>query len=214
MNINPLQKYYSGFEIREPVGNNAFSFDFRKNKKIYVPPLAQGDLSNLETGQHIVFSEIEDGIEKNRSGLKKFIYYPFMEKNIFIFDNHNHAFFFWIAGYLQGKIKPGLPLVHIDQHTDMRVPVKYPDFSLSRDFDLESVFDYTNQILNVCNFIQPALKLGLFSNIQIIDSTTDFDRPIPTDFILDIDLDIFSKDMAYIDDELKIAKIKQYIQKS
>ena len=174
--------------------------------------MVKGNLSDVEIGQKIVFSEIEDGIEKNRNGLENFIYFPFQDKDIFIFDNHNHAFFFWLAGYLQGKIKQGLPLVHIDQHSDMRNPQTEPPFSLSTNLDLNQVFDYTNQILNVGNFIQPALELGLFSEVQIIDSTTSFDNPVPSNFVLDIDLDVFSEEMAYIDKDLKLQKIRTYIQ--
>jgi len=214
MNIKPLQTFYSGFEITLAVGNNAFSYDLRKNRKIYVPPLIQGSLPELQTGARTVFSEIEDGVEKNRIGLKNFIYYPYQGKDIFIFDNHNHAFFFWLAGYLQGKIKPGLPLVHIDQHSDMREPDVYADFTLNSNLDLLNVFDYTNQMLNVGNFIQPVLRLGLFSDVQIIDSSTSFEQDIPEKFILDIDLDIFSEEMAYIDNDIKIEKIRRYISKA
>lgn len=211
MNIKLLQQFYSGFEIGEPIGNNAFSYTSRKNKKIYIPPLIEGDLSNLKIGDHIVFSEIEDGIEKNRQGLKHFVYFRFREKDIFIFDNHNHAFFFWIAGYLQGKIKHGLPLVHIDQHSDMREPQAWPAFLLNKNIDMKKVFDYSNYGINVGNFIQPALKLGLFSDVQIIDNSSSFELPVPSAFVLDIDLDIFSDDMNYIDYSLKLKKIQKYI---
>jgi len=214
MNIKPLQSLYAGFGINDPVGNNAFSYEQRQNKSIYVPSLIQGTLADLVPGEKIVFSEIEDGIEKNRSGLKNFIYYPFQGKDIFIFDNHNHAFFFWLAAYQQGKIKPGLPLVHIDQHTDMRVPQAWPGFSLDSDLDITELFDYTNQILNVGNFIQPALRLKLFSDLRIIDSSTTFTLDFPTPFVLDIDMDIFSNDMAYIDENLKITRIRKYIEKT
>jgi len=54
MNIKPLQALYSGFEVAEPVGNNAFSFQQRKNKSIYVPPLIQSALSDVQVGSEIV----------------------------------------------------------------------------------------------------------------------------------------------------------------
>ena len=214
MNIKLLQSLYSGFEITEPVGNNVFSYTQRRNKSIWVPPLIQGTLSDLTLGEKVVFSEIEDGIEKNRPGLESFLYFPYQGREVFIFDNHNHAFFFWLAGYLQGRITPGLSLVHIDQHTDMREPQKWPSFSLNKTMDLKEVFDYANYLLNVGNFIQPALRLGLFSNVQIIDSTSSFEKPIPDEFVLDIDLDIFSENMAYINTDLKINKIKRIIEKA
>ncbi len=214
MNIKLLKYLYCGFEIAESVGNNTFSYRQRQNKSLWVPPLIAGTLEDVAPGDKIAFSEIEDGIEKNRRGLKNFIYFPYQGKDVFVFDNHNHAFFFWLAGYLQGKIKPGLPLVHIDQHSDMREPAEYPNFLLNKKINLQEGFNYTNQILNVGNFIKPALELGLFSEVQIIDSTTSFKWDVPIRYILDIDLDIFSDDMAYLDDELKINKIKNYIQKA
>lgn len=214
MNIKLLKYLYCGFEIAESVGNNTFSYRQRQNKSLWVPPLIAGTLADVAPGDKTAFSEIEDGIEKNRRGLKNFIYFPYQGKDVFVFDNHNHAFFFWLAGYLQGKIKPGLPLVHIDQHSDMREPAEYPNFLLNKKINLQEGFNYTNQILNVGNFIKPALELGLFSEVQIIDSTTSFKWDVPIRYILDIDLDIFSDDMAYLDDELKINKIKNYIQKA
>ncbi len=214
MNIQSLQTIYHGFHITEPVGNNAFSHEQRQNKSIWVPALMQGTLSDLSLGTEIVFSEIEDGVEKNRNGLNNFLYFPFRGKDIFIFDNHNHAFFFWLAGFQQGKIKPGLPLVHVDQHSDMRTPQKWPSFSLNKTMDLKEVFRYTNYQLNVGNFIQPALHLGLFSEVQIIDSSTALKQEIPEGFVLDIDLDIFSDDMRYIPEEEKSEKIRQYIRRT
>ncbi len=214
MNIKPLQTLYCGFEINEPLGNNAFSYEQRQNKTIWVAPLVQGEISDAQPGNQIVFSEMEDGIEMNHCGLKEFIYVPFQDKDIFIFDNHNHAFFYWWAGLAQGAMEAGLPLVHIDQHTDMRIPETLPDFSLTGQVEPEAVFAYTNRTLNVGNFIQPALKGGLFSGVQIIDSSAGFNAPLPAEFILDIDMDIFSEDMAYIDFDLKIEKIREAISKA
>jgi len=214
MNIKPLQKFYNGFEISKPVGNNTFSYKQRKNKIIFVPPLISGSLDDLQSGERIVFSEIEDGIEKNRRGLRNFVHLQQSGKDIFIFDNHNHAFFFWMAAYLSGELKPGGLLLHIDQHTDMRQPETDFPFKLTDEFTLHDVFDYTNYKLNVGNFIAPALKLGLFSEAAIIDSSTSFEKSIPNQFVLDLDLDIFSEDMEYIDYNLKSEKILACINKA
>jgi len=212
MNLKPLQSLYSSFEISEPVGNNAFSYEQRQHKTIWVPPLVSGTLSDLALGEEIVFSEIEDGIEQNRTGLKNFLYFSFGGKDIFIFDNHNHAFFFWLAGYLQGAIKPETPLVHIDQHTDMRKPAVWPAFTLGSRPGLKEIFLYTNHTLHVGNFIQPALRLGLFSEVEIIDSSTALGRPVPDAFVLDMDLDIFSEDMRYIPNSAKRKAIQKYLE--
>jgi hypothetical protein len=61
-----IYDFYNGFYIDRPVGNNAFSYSKRKNKQIYVSPLIQGSISDLVSGDKIVFSEIEDGIENNK----------------------------------------------------------------------------------------------------------------------------------------------------
>ena len=50
---------YNGFYIDEPVGNNIFSYDERKNKKIFVPKLIEGNLDSVKVGEKIVFSEID-----------------------------------------------------------------------------------------------------------------------------------------------------------
>ncbi|SHH32288.1 peptide arginase family protein [Tepidibacter thalassicus] len=202
--------YYKGFFIDKPVGNNVFSYDKRKQKNIYVPPLKEGNIEDVKVGKNIVFSEVEDGIEINALGLEYFIKYSFGEKDIYIFDNHNHAFYFWIKSLKRGKFKRGIKLVHIDQHKDMREPDDY----IKDIDDLENVFKYTNFNLNVGNFIRPALELGVFSDVIILDNLSSFSLDIDEEFVLDIDLDIFSEDMNYIDYDLKIDKIKELIDKS
>ncbi|SHK24715.1 peptide arginase family protein [Tepidibacter formicigenes] len=202
--------YYKGFFINEPVGNNIFSYDERKQKKIYVPPLKEGNIEDAKIGENIVFCEIEDKNEINALGLEYFIKYLFNEKDVYIFDNHNHAFYFWVESLKRGKFKKGIKLVHVDQHKDMREPNTY----IKDINDLENVFKYTNFNLNVGNFIKPALKLGIFSDVVILDNLNSFYLDINEEFVLDIDLDIFSKDMDYIDYDLKISKIKELIKKS
>ena len=209
-----IYEFYSGFYIDQPVGNNSFSYSKRKNKKIYVPKLISGNLSNLDIGKKIVFSEIENEIEQNKSGLKNFLYYKTGEKNFLIFDNHNHAFFFWLWAWKERIIKPGSQLVHIDQHSDMRKPGALFAGNIDESVNLEEAFNYTNYQLNVGNFIQPALDLKLFSSIEIVNSSESFRNPIPEHFILDIDMDIFAPELDYLDNQFKIAKIQSYIQKT
>ena len=76
------------------------------------------------------------------------------------------------------------------------------------------MFRYTNEVLNVGSFIKPALKHNIFSDVVIIDSSYGFDLKIEGEFVLDIDLDIFSKDMDYIPYNLKVSRIKDLIKKS
>ena len=198
---------YNGFFIDGPIGNNEFSYYERKSKQIYVPSLIEGDLSDVCIGDNIVFSEIEDNKEINSIGLKNIVKYKLGNKDIYIFDNHNHAFYFWIVSLQNGKFNKGCKLVHIDQHKDMREPKNY-DVDIS---NIKDVFMYTNYVLNVGNFIKPALYHNVFSDVIIIDNSYGFNIDFKDDYVLDIDLDIFSKDMDYIDYNLKINKIREYI---
>ncbi len=213
LKIGKIKHFYTGFTIDKAIGNNAFSFQHRTNRQIYVPPLIAGDIGKLKVGQRIVFSEIFEGKEFNKRGLENFIYWQKRDQHIFIFDNHNHAFFFWMAAKQAGILSSALPLVHIDQHTDMREPERY--FVLQNgNIDLQKAFEYTNFTLNVGNFIQPALKMGLFTNVEIIDNSTAFEKKIDSEIVLDIDIDIFSEEMAYIDEKYKLERIKNYLEKA
>lgn len=201
---------YIGFYIEKPIGNNIFSYEDRSNKKIYVPKLIEGSLDDVVVGDKVVFNEIDENIEIKAKGLKNMVKYSIKDKEIYIFDNHNHALYFWIKSLKFNKFNKGCKLVHIDQHKDMREPENY-NVDMN---DIDDVFRYTNDVLNVGNFIQPALKHNIFSEVIIIDSSYGFNLDIQGEFVLDIDLDIFSKDMEYISYDLRINRIKELIKKA
>jgi len=201
---------YNGFYIEKPVGNNIFSYDERKNKKIFVPKLIEGNLDAVKVGEKIVFSEIDFDKEMNAIGLENMVKFNYKDKDIYIFDNHNHSFYFWIKSLKKGMFNKGCKLVHIDQHKDMREP---EDYNVDVN-DMDDVFRYTNYVLNVGNFIKPALHHDIFSEVVIIDSTYGFDLDVDGGIVLDIDLDIFSKDMEYISYDLRVNKIKEYIDRA
>ena len=201
---------YTGFYIDKPIGNNIFSYDERENKKIYVPKLIEGNLDDVLVGEEIAFNEIDENIEIKSKGLKNMIIYKYQDKDVYIFDNHNHAFYFWIKSLKKQNFTKGCKLVHVDQHKDTREPNNY-------NVDIENiddVFRYTNEVLNVGSFIKPALKYNIFSDLVIIDSSYGFDLEIKGEFVLDIDLDIFSKDMDYIPYDLKLSRIKELIKRA
>lgn len=201
---------YTGFYIEKPTGNNIFSYEDRENKKIYVPKLIEGTLNDVLVGEEIVFNEIDEYIEIKAKGLKNMIIYKYEDKDVYIFDNHNHAFYFWIKSLKKGNFTKGCKLVHVDQHKDTREPENY-----NVDIDnIDDVFKYTNETLNVGSFIKPALKHDIFSEVIIIDSSYGFNLDIEGEYVLDIDLDIFSKDMDYIPYDLKVSKIKDLIKKA
>lgn len=219
------EKFYRGFYIEKPAGNNAFSYAGRKNKKIYVAPLIDGTPDDLAVGRETAFSEIHNGVEVNFPGLKNFIHWQRPGRHIFLFDNHNHAFFFWCLALKSGWIKRGAALIHIDQHKDMREPPE--NFTIPGDekIDLAEAFAYTNEVLNVGNFIKPALVSGIFSEVKIIDNREAFEEftpgvePTPGvgnrgEYALDVDIDVFSDEMSYIPEEMKIRKIRELSRNS
>lgn len=209
-----LFELYSGFTITEPVGNNAFSFDRRRHRSLWVPPLRRGLPADLRCGQEPVFSEVRAGREESVPGLENFLYYTPAGKHVFFFDNHNHAFCFWAAALRSGYFSRGATLVHVDQHKDTREPLRpfTPPAADPALFSLDNAFVYTNCVLNVGNFIRPALEAGFFSEVIIIDREDALRRELRAPFVLDIDLDIFAPEMAYIPYDLKITVVRNLVR--
>ncbi|NMS91460.1 hypothetical protein HGQ85_16180 [Clostridioides difficile] len=206
-----MQNYeYNGFYIEKPMGNNIFSYDKRYNKSIYVPKLISGTLNDVKLGNKVVFNEVDENEEIKAIGLENMVEYVLGNKKIYVFDNHNHAFYFWLKSMMNDEFTRGCKLVHVDQHKDTREPKNY-DVDIN---NIKDVFRYTNEVLNVGSFIKPALKHKIFSELIIIDSLYGFDLDIEPEFVLDIDLDIFSSDMDYIPFDFKLDKIKNLIKKA
>ena len=200
---------YNGFFIEKPVGNNEFSFEERENKKIFVPKLIQGNLENVREGMEVVFNEIDEGIEFKAYGIENMIEMNTEDnKRVYIFDNHNHSFYFWMKCLKEGLFNKGCTLVHVDQHKDTRVP---PNYDVDVD-DLDDVFRYTNEVLNVGSFIKPAMEHEIFSKLIIMDSTYSLKEDVVGEYVLDIDLDIFSKDMDYIPFYDRFNRIQELIK--
>ena len=193
--IEELSNLYKGFYVDLPLGNNAISYSNRTNRTIFVPPIIMGNPDLLEVGIETVFGDFSDGQEIVERGLKNLIFWQHGEKNIFIFDNHNHAFFFWIYGISKKLFPPGKILVHIDRHADMWAPINYLILEQNKEVNLVEVFNYTIKELNIYNFIRPALALNIFSEVEIIDCYFAFNTINLSNFILDIDIDVFSKEV-------------------
>lgn len=233
-------KYYKrGFYLKDPVGNNAFSYEQRRQKSIYVTTFAEKSAYRIEQGSRPAFVEVEEGEEKIFPGLKDFVKGREEGKNIYIFDNHNHAFYLIFQEVSQGKIPAGLPLIHFDQHKDMRVPpVSFASMREReeeiRDFLREVVdgeeqnsflteedkaFFYTNAVLNVGNFLVPLLEEKIISEVVIMDSSASLLRREELleqhrEWILDIDLDLFSEEMDYLPYGSKIESIRSFLPRA
>ena len=214
--------YDKPFVITDKRSNNAFSFEKRTNPTLWVPDVVEGGLDDVEIGDQVVFEDFEPSTgsggaehEQLRScvGLKHFVRmkHPTTGKPIVIVDNHNHVFYFWHEALAKGLIEKGATLVHIDQHKDMRKPpVGVADLR-----PLRGVFEYTNTILNVGNYIIPAIEDGLVGKVISITSETDLaqkpQRPDKGSVIVNVDLDFWVPEMDYIDLQLKNQRTKEWM---
>jgi hypothetical protein len=209
--------------IHEAVGNNAFDYSQRceSNPEPYlrIAPLksfatADEALNNFKLNHLPAFELSEDNQIKSFYGLENFLLFPCPDSKapVFVFDNHNHAFFFWHWWASQNSFTQPLTLIHVDQHKDTRIPATF--LSASEAENLPTLNQYTTEILNVGNFIPPAIKTGLLSTeIKFIDSSTSLEdlaqNPLPENYILDIDLDFFAPDLDYLNNQLKLKAIKK-----
>lgn len=225
--------------LTENCSNNALSYDERlaldkgKMPQLYLPELKDGTLEDVILGEEVVFEDFDDdGVLRSCKGLQKYIKTEFIISNkdelgeqdlqngsdykipVYIFDNHNHSFTFWNIERVQGNLQDGALLIHVDQHKDTRIPPSF--LSTEEAKDLAKVFDYTNRVLNVGNFIPAAQHTGLVKDIVFIDSESsidEFDVNIMKgrDIILDIDLDFFVPDLDYIGNEKKLSLLKKVL---
>ncbi|MEI6426592.1 MAG: hypothetical protein WCO66_04595 [Candidatus Absconditabacteria bacterium] len=133
--------------------------------KQYLTPIKVGSLNDVRIGSHIVFEEIdEQGNLHQCTGLE----YIIQIENMTVVDNHDRVLEFWTKG---------LPVIHIDQHTDMR-PV--------------------GDGVNVGNFLRYALDTGFIpGSTQINTEYSLLNFKVPEHpYILDIDLDFRDPDMS------------------
>ncbi|MGB5823786.1 MAG: UPF0489 family protein [Proteocatella sp.] len=237
-----MNAYEKPTSITWPISNNKFSFKERKNKEIHIPGIVEGNIGNIEEGKGFAFIEIDEyGKEVCCKGLKEFIKQT--DKLEYVFDNHNHAFYFSYELHYKTKLK--YDFIHIDQHKDLReaplefdiyrknilesrkkITDEYAKLNLKieiekltgEELDLSVAYLYTNTVLNVGNFIKPMINMGMIDKFYCIDSQYSMDEIIGYDcsrnYILDLDLDFFSKDMDYIKEAQKLEIIQKLMQKS
>lgn len=198
-NGGKLKAYSNKFYIEVAASNNMFSFEDRKVKKIVVPSIVEGMIKNLSPGEEYAFIEIdEEGNEVCCKGLRNITVQHEGCKDIVIFDNHNHSFYFAYKHFKSCGSK--FDFIHVDQHKDMREPNIYFDeyrnslFSSFEKFRLDMIntgtkeereieadfrsedkddiaaFLYTNSVLNVGNFIKPLIKMDIIDNNYCVDS--------------------------------------------
>lgn len=210
--------YSLPFYITNPVWNNAFSFEKRNNKKLYIPSLIKANcFENIQLWEEVVFEDFDfDNKLQTCTGLKNLYEFDYNWKSLYLFDNHNYAYYFWHKAKKEWIIKDNSILYHMDEHADTRDPWIY--LEKEKLDDLQNVFDYTNFTLNVGNYIIPALEDWLIKEVVQIRSETELlkvkwlvndNKKEEQSIILNLDLDFFQPELDFIDYNLK----KEVIQK-
>ncbi len=224
-----MSSYINPSILTDKIWNNAFAWDRRyekygKSPTLSIPNLIDGNIADVLLGDDIVFEEIEDGELRSCKWLKHFVrivrhwdaYSMTGRKEIYIFDNHNHALSFWIDALRRWIIEKWSELIHIDEHSDL--------WANKNSLDLEKAienewyaWEFINLSCNVGNYIQPALDSGLIGNMIRIENEHEIDAYMdyipPGNTILNLDLDIFAPELDYIDEEKKMKVIRNLLKK-
>ena len=217
--------YNKWFFIESPVWNNEFSFDKRQNKKLFFPEIIEAksfdEIKFQDDLEKIAFEDFDfDNKLSTNYWLKNFYRFQMWWKEVVLFDNHNHAFYFWYEARSRKIIWDKNILIHIDQHADTRDNDKI--ISKSDSKSLEKVFDFTNFVLNVWDYIIPAKKEGIIENIVQIRNTKNLEDYLQnfsnkknnSKIILNLDLDFFASELDFIDFELKKKVILDVFEKA
>ncbi len=198
-------------------GNNAFSYDIRSSKKLTIPCCIDWSISDVSEWTSIVFEDIwDDGTLYSCTWLDVFISTQWNGIPMTIFDNHNHALYFWYDAYRKWTISHGCEIVHVDQHSDLWENKN--DVSFGEDSDYESIWNFTNKQCNVGNYVVPLIRNWFISQFYRIEGESDIEKYMDYTFgnktILNLDLDFFSPDLDYIDSTKKVDFIRRIAMKS
>lgn len=218
------QDWYSTPQyLREvPDGNTQFipeELPELKQKGLRIAPSIWGDFSRVEISPEIAFCAKEAGKIIQGQGLLHFIEWTFPNRKTqgVIFDNHNHALYFWckylIDTGIHIKIQPKIPLVHIDMHSDLW---KNENTLSNLDMnDISSVANFVNTKCTVANYIDPAIRAGIIWEVIRIEGEQDLinkgDKLLQSPFFLNVDLDFFAEELEDISFNLKKRVIQFYL---
>lgn len=178
--------------------------------------MKSGTLDDVRLSKEIAFLSSDDGEIRSGCGLEFFVKTKIGDVDTWIFDNHNHALYFWYEARKNGYIQNGATLVHIDMHSDLWKN----EFMLSPNIsgNLEEVWKFTNFFCNVGNYIKPAMQEGLIGEMIRIEGEQDMlregNRILPKNVILNLDLDFFAEELDDIDFEFKKSIILHFAKQA
>lgn len=187
--------------ITKSVGNNIFSYEARINKTLYIPSIIDGNYIDIREWKEIVFEDKDEkNILKSCTGLEHFVRMKWNNIPMIIFDNHNHALYFWYEAQINKTINIKNTLVHIDEHSDLWENKN----ELSGEWGLGEIFSFVNEKCNVGNYIQPALVKWIIGKMLRIEDSIGMGKYAQyvkwdkESLILNLDLDFFAKELDYI----------------
>jgi hypothetical protein len=204
------------------IGNNALSYDDRLSlsgiePSLTIPWLIVWECIDAKIWESVVFEEVQDGKVISCTGLENFVKIIDWEKEYVIFDNHNHALYFWLDWYKRGLIKKWCELIHIDEHSDLWANENVLDLEKVSE-NWEYAWEFTNFQCNVGNYIQPAIWCGLVGKMIRIENEFQIDEymdyMLPENALLNIDLDIFAPDLDHIDEAKKVRCIQNLLKQA
>lgn len=213
--------YTLPYTLYQNVGNNSLSYQQRRWSngalpQLIIPALIPWSIHDVTIGNEIVFEEFEDGQLKSCIWLKNFISVKEYRVPLTIFDNHNHALYFWIDALRSWKIQSGFELIHIDEHSDLwdnHNTLEYEKALNSKEY----AWEFTNFSCNVGNYIVPAINCWIVGKMIRIENEFQIDEHMTLtpskNSVLNIDLDFFAREMDFIPYAKKIACIKHLLPK-
>lgn len=232
-----LPNFPTGYDVngRSVFYNESFVSRSRQSRRLFrTRPLRFGSPTELELVD--VSSEWYPDIPSPHYALKEYIRTFLGESKtpVYIFDDHNHAFFAWSEALAEEKIEKGAKLFHFDDHLDGKkraqgqIPVGndlkgLASLAQSVDYDVFIELAIRNGLVKDVYWIQKYFKKPEFhpeDQNQVAYTTlgssfvSEQFGPDTKKSIVDIDLDYFS----YIENpeqiEQEIQRIKEAMKKA
>ncbi len=204
--------------LTQKLWNNAFAWEERvikysKSPTLTVAAIKNGIVDDVRVGTNTVFEEVENRKLRSCIGLENFVR---IEDNMIVFDNHNHALYFWIEAVRKWILSKWFELIHIDEHSDL--------WDNENKLNLEEAigsteyaWNFTNLSCNVGNYILPAIESGLVGKMVRIENEYQIDTYMEytpcENSLLNLDLDIFAPELDHIPEEKKIRIITNLLSK-
>lgn len=207
------------------IGNNAIDFEKRKklwsDSILYVPQLIEWTIDDLKIDiTHKAYEYVnEKGSIVSDHWLQNLIEFSSWDKNIYIIDNHNHAFYCRYKSYKAWLLPRWSHLIHIDQHSDLNEVslLEEKQSIINENSTLEEVARYTNEVLDIASFIKPAKEIWLISDYKMILTEYqllefyNFRDLINFTTIIDIDLDFRAPEMGIEQYNQTISRVRNLI---